>query len=164
IVAREATDRDTAALAPDAMKQAAGLVAAADASEAAGQFEQAAAQYRQAEEAFRGGLVSARQASARREIESELPALRAAREAADAYRAAAVAAARAGERDVLEKELPALRAARTAAESAGAPDLAADAFSAAIREQVALEEALAAGELTRVRTLLPRVGEGFAAA
>ena len=36
IVAREATERDTAALAPDAMKQAAQLVAAAEAAEAQG--------------------------------------------------------------------------------------------------------------------------------
>lgn len=131
VVAREATDRDTAALAPDAMKQAAGLVAAADASEAAGQFEQAAAQYRQAEEAFRGALVSAHQASARREIEGELPALRAAREAA---------------------------------EQADAATLAADAFATAVRDQLRLEEALAAGELTRVRELLPKVREGFTSA
>jgi len=61
------------------MKQAAQLVAAAEASEAQGQFEQAATQYRQAEEAFRAALVSARQAGARRAIEDELPALRAAR-------------------------------------------------------------------------------------
>ena len=84
--------------------------------------------------------------------------------ALDAYRAATAAAARAGERQVLEKELPAMRAARTAAEGAGAPSLAADAFAAAAREQVRLEEALEAGELTRVRQLLPKVEEGFAAA
>jgi hypothetical protein len=264
------------------MKQAAQLVAAAEASEAQGQFDQAATQYRQAEEAFRAALVGARQAAARRAIEDELPALRAAREAAeqaeaatlaadafaaavrdqlrleealaageltrvrellprvregfasageeagrrlnhsvdearaamravaaeasaagapasakaafieaealagaaeklvergqlelavgqlgraaDAYRTALTAAARAGEREVLEKELPAIRAARADAEGAGAPALAADAFAAATREQAKLEEALAAGELTRVRELLPKVGEGFAAA
>jgi hypothetical protein len=282
VVAQEATERDTAALAPDAMRQAAQLVAAAEASEAQGQFEQAAAQYRQAEEAFRAALVSARQASARKEIESELPAVRAAREAAeqadaatfaadafsaavreqvrleealaageltrvrellpkvresfasagaeaskrlaqnvdearaamrtvaaeataagaptsakaaiieaeslagaaeklvargeldlaiaqlgratDAYRAATAAAVRAGEREVLERGLPAIRAARAEAEGVGAPELAADAFTSAAREQAELEAALAAGELTRVRTLLPKVGEGFAAA
>ncbi len=282
LVAQEATERDTAALAPDAMKQAAQLVAAAEASEAQGQFEQAAAQYHQAEEAFRAALVSARQAAARKEIEAELPALRAAREtaeqadaatlaadafesavreqlrleealaageltlvrellpkvrdgfasageeagrrlhqsvdeartlmraaaaeatkagaptnakaafieaeslagaaekliergqldlavqqlgrAADAYRTAFAAAIRAGEREVLEKELPAIRAARTQAEGVGAETLAADAFAAAARGQAELEAALAAGELTRVRTLLPKVGEGFAAA
>ncbi|OQY65593.1 MAG: hypothetical protein B6D46_12895 [Polyangiaceae bacterium UTPRO1] len=282
IVAREATERDLTALAPEAMKHAAQLVATAEASEVQGQYEQATAQYRQAEEAFRAALVTARQASARKAIEDEMPALRAAREAAeqadaatlaadvfaaavreqirleealaageltrvrellpqvrdrfaaageeagrrlhqsvdearaamraaaaeataadaprhakaesieaealagaaekliergqlelaaaqlgraaDAYRAAASAAARAGEREVLEKELPALRAARAAAESAGAATLAADTFAAAAREQADFEAALAAGELTRVRTLLPRVGDGFAAA
>ncbi len=282
IVAREATERDTAALAPDAMKSAAQLVAAAEACEAQGQFEPAAAQYRQAEEAFRAALVAARQAGARKAIDDEMPALRAAREAAeqadaatlaadafaaavreqlrleealaageltrvrellpkvrdgfatageeasrrlhqsvdearaamraaaseataagaptsakaafieaeslagaaeklaergqldlavaqlgraaDAYRAAAAAAARAAERDGLEKEIPALRAARAEAEGAGAPTLAADAFTAAANEQAELEAALAAGELTRARTLLPKVGEGFAAA
>jgi hypothetical protein len=80
IVAQEATERDTAALAPDAMKEAAQMVAAAEASEAQGQFEQAAAQYHQAEEAFRAALVSARHATARKEIVSGAAALRAARE------------------------------------------------------------------------------------
>ena len=282
IVAREATDRDTGALAPDEMKHAAQLVAGAEASEAQGQFEQAANQYRQAEEAFRAALVAARQAGARKEIEAELPALRAAREAAeqadaatlaadafatavrdqlrleealaageltrvrellpvvrdgftsageeanrrlnqsieearaamrevaaeavaagapsaakavfieaetlagaaeklvergqlelavqqlgratDAYRNAIKVAARAGERAVLEKELPALRAARSEAEDAGAPTLATETFTAAVGEQAKLEEALGAGELTRVRDLLPKVREGFVAA
>ena len=279
IVAQEATERDTAALAPDAMKQAAQLVAAAEASDAAGQYQQAADQYRQAEEAFRNALVAARQAVARREIEAELPALRAAREAAeqadaatlaadafanavreqlrleealaageltrvrellpkvrdgfttageeaarrltqtvdearaamravaeeataagaptsakaafieaesmaraaeklvdrgqletavsqhgraaDAYRAAITIAARAGEREVLEKEIPAIRAARADAESVDAPALAGDAFAAATQEQSRLEAALTAGELTRVRELLPKVGKAF---
>ncbi len=282
IVAGEAGERDVASLAPDAMQGAAALAAAAEASEAQGQYEQAAAQYRQAEEAYRAALVAARQAGARRAIEDEMPALRAAREAAeqadagtlaadafaaavrdqlrleealasgeltrvrellprvregfasaeqeaarrlqqsveearaamravaseaaaagaqslakaafieaeslagaaeklaergqlelavaqlgratDAYRAAITTALRAGERDVLEKELPALKAARAAAEEAGAPALAADVFDAAAREQARLEEALSAGELTRVRDLLPKVGESFAAA
>src|SRR6185503_12902917 len=131
IVAQEATERDTAALAPDAMKQAAQLVAAAEASEAEGQFEQAAAQYHQAEEAFRAALVSARHASARKEIEAELPTLQAAREAA---------------------------------EQADAATVGADAFASAVREQLRVEEALAAGELTRVRELLPKVRDGFASA
>ncbi|MCC6763876.1 MAG: protein kinase [Deltaproteobacteria bacterium] len=282
IVAQEATERDIAALAPDAMKQAAQLVAAAEASAAQGQHEQATAQFRQAEEAFRAALATARQASARKAIEDEMPALRAAREAAeqadaatlaadafaaavreqlrleealaageltrvrellpkvrdgfasageeanrrlhqsvdearaamraaaaeagaagaaksakaacieaealagaaeklvergqlelavaqlgratDAYRAATAAAVRAGEREILAGEIPAVQAARAQAESAGAATLAADVFGAAARAQTELEAALAAGELTRVRTLLPTVGEGFAAA
>ncbi|MCC6849467.1 MAG: serine/threonine protein kinase [Deltaproteobacteria bacterium] len=282
IVAREATERDVAALAPDAMKQAAQLVATAEASAAQGQYVQATAQFRQAEEAFRAALVAARQAGARQAIEAEMPALRAAREAAeqadaatlatdafaaavreqlrleealaageltrvrellpkvregfasageeahrrlhqsvddaraamraaaaeasaagaathakapfieaealagaaeklaergqlelagaqlgraaDVYRAATAAAVRAGEREVLEQEISAVRAARAEAEHAGATTLAADAFAAAARAQAELEGALAAGELTRVRTLLPKVGEGFTAA
>jgi Protein kinase domain len=282
IVAQEATEGEVGRLAPEAMKQAAEFVAAADASEAQGQFEPAATLYRQAEEAFRAALASARQATARKAIEDELPTLRAAREAAeqadaatfatdafaaavreqvhldealaageltrvrdllpkvregfanagaeavrrlaqsvdearttmraaaaeahaagaptnakaefieaeslagaaeklaergeldlavaqlgrasDAYRTAVAAAERAGERLVLEQEIPAIRAARADAEGAGAPDLAADAYTAAAADQAALEAALAAGDLTRVRTLLPKVGEGFAAA
>ncbi len=281
-VAREATDRDTGALAPDAMRQAAQLVASAEAAEAKAQWEQAAGLHRQAEEAFRAALAAAEQARARREIEAELPALRAAREqaeevdaatlaadafanavreqveleealtagelararellpkvrdgfataaaeakqrltqsvdearaamravadeavaagaptsakaayieaetlagaaeklvergqlelavaqlgrAADAYRTAATAAARAAERAVLEKELPAIRAARAEAEQAEAAVLAADAFNTAASDQAALEAALAAGELTKVRELLPKVGAGFTAA
>lgn len=281
-VAREATDRDTGSLAPDAMRHAAQLVAAAEAAEAKAQWEQAAGSYQRAEEAFRAALAAAEEARARREIEAELPALRAAREqaeevdaatlaadafanavreqveleqafaagelarvrellpkvradfasatdeakrrltqsvddaraamravaeeaaaagapssakaayieaetlaaaaeklvergqlelavaqlgrATDAYRVAATTAARAAERALLEKELPAIRAARAAAETAEAPALATDAFDAAASDQKALETALAAGELTKVRELLPKVGAAFAAA
>jgi len=281
-VARDATDRDTASLAPDGMRQAAQLVASAEAAEAKSQWEQAAGLYRQAEEAFRAALVAAEEARARREIEAELPALRAAREqaedvdaatlaadafanavreqveleealaagalararellpkvrdgfataaaeakqrltqsvdearaamravaeqavaagaptsakaayieaetlagaaeklvergqlelavaqlgrATDAYRTAVTAAARAAERALLEKELPAIRAARAEAEQAEAPALATAAFDAAASDQAALEAALAAGELTKVRELLPKVGAAFAAA
>lgn len=281
-VARDATDRDTGSLAPDPMRQAAQLVATAEAAEAQGQWEQAAGLYRQAEDAFRTALAAAEQARARREIEAELPALRAAREqaeevdaatlaadafanavreqvdleealaagelararellpkardgfasaadeakrrltqsvdearaamravaaeavaadaptsakaayieaetlagaaeklvergqlelavaqlgrATDAYRTAATAAARAAERALLEKELPAIRAARADAEKAEAPALATEAFDAAAADQAALEAALAAGELTKVRELLPKVGAAFAAA
>lgn len=281
-VARDATDRDTGSLAPDGMRQAAQLVASAEAAEAKSQWEQAAGLYRQAEEAFRAALVAAEEARARREIEAELPSLRAAREqaedvdaatlaadafanaareqveleealaagelararellpkvrdgfataaaeakqrltqsvdearaamravaeeavaagaptsakaayieaetlagaaeklaergqlelavaqlgrAADAYRTAVTAAARAAERALLEKELPAIRAARAEAEQAEAPALATAAFDAAAADQAALEAALAAGELTKVRGLLPKVGAAYAAA
>ncbi len=85
-------------------------------------------------------------------------------EAAEAYGTALRAAQRTEDLRAIEAELPGVRAARADAERAAAADLAADLFTAAMRDEHRLDEALGEGQLTVARELLPKVREEFRAA